>query len=58
MLEIDPRQDVAYRALIQAYRERGDTARADQYWRQRDNVHETAPNRDRRPSRLSQSKAP
>jgi DNA-binding SARP family transcriptional activator/tetratricopeptide (TPR) repeat protein len=40
ILEIDPRQDVAYRALIQAYQERGDAARADQYRRQRDHVHE------------------
>ena len=31
ILEIDPRQDIAYRALIQAYQERGDATRADQY---------------------------
>ncbi len=40
MLEIDPRQEVAYRTLIQAYQERGDATRADQYRRQRDPVHE------------------
>ena len=40
ILEIDPRQDVAYRALIQAYEERGDAARAEQYRRQRDHVRE------------------
>jgi len=40
ILEIDPRQETAYRALIQAYQERGDAARADQYRRQRDHVHE------------------
>ena len=40
MLEIDPRQEIAYRALIQAYQERGDATRADQYRRQRDHVHE------------------
>jgi DNA-binding SARP family transcriptional activator len=40
ILEIDPRQEIAYRALIQAYRERGDATRADQYRRQRDHIHE------------------
>ncbi len=40
ILEIDPRQEIAYRALIQAYQERGDAPRADQYRRQRDHVHE------------------
>ncbi len=40
ILEIDSRQDIAYRALIQAYQERGDGLRADQYRRQRDHVHE------------------
>ena len=40
ILEIDPRQEIAYRALIQAYQERGDATRADQYRRQRDHVHE------------------
>jgi DNA-binding SARP family transcriptional activator len=40
ILEIDPRQEIAYRALIQAYRERDDAARADQYRRQRDHIHE------------------
>ena len=40
ILEIDPRQDIAYRALIQAYQERGDATRADQYRRQRDQAHE------------------
>ena len=40
ILEIDPRQDSAYRALIQAYQERGDATRADQYRRQRDHVRE------------------
>ena len=40
ILEIDPRQDVAYRALIRAYQERGDVTRADQYRRQRDHVQE------------------
>jgi DNA-binding SARP family transcriptional activator len=39
MLEIDPRQEVAYRTLIQAYQERGDATRADQYRRQRDPIH-------------------
>ncbi len=36
MVEIDPREEIAYRALIQAYQERGDAERADQYRRQRD----------------------
>jgi len=40
ILEIDPRQDVAYRALVQAYRERGDSARAEHYRRQRDQARE------------------
>ena len=40
ILEIDPRHEGAYRALIQAYQERGDATRADQYRRQRDHVHE------------------
>jgi tetratricopeptide (TPR) repeat protein len=40
ILEIDPRQEIAYRVLIQAYQERGDASRADQYRRQRDHVHE------------------
>jgi DNA-binding SARP family transcriptional activator len=40
ILEIDPRQEIAYRALIQAYQERGDATRAEQYLRQRDHVHE------------------
>jgi DNA-binding SARP family transcriptional activator len=40
ILEIDPRQEIAYRALIQAYQERGDATRADQYRRQRDHAHE------------------
>jgi DNA-binding SARP family transcriptional activator len=40
ILEIDPRQDIAYRALIQAYQERGDATRADQYRRHRDEAHE------------------
>jgi DNA-binding SARP family transcriptional activator len=31
ILEIDSRHETAYRVLIQAYRERGDEARADQY---------------------------
>ena len=40
ILEIDPRQEIAYRVLIQAYQERGDASRADQCRRQRDHVHE------------------
>jgi len=40
ILEIDPRHDDAYRALIQAYQERGDAARADQFRRQREHVQE------------------
>jgi DNA-binding SARP family transcriptional activator len=40
ILEIDPRQDVAYRTLIQAYQELGDATRADQYRRQRDHLHD------------------
>ena len=40
ILEIDPRQEVAYRALVQAYRERGDAARAEHYRRQRDQARE------------------
>jgi len=40
ILEIDPRHDIACRALIQAYLERGDVARAEQYRRQRDDVRE------------------
>ena len=39
MLEINPRQEFAYRALIQAYQERGDAERVEQYRRQRDRVH-------------------
>ena len=31
MLEIDPRQEIACRVLIQAYHERGDASRADDY---------------------------
>ena len=53
ILEIDPRQDVAYRALIQAYQERGDAARADQYRRQRDHVHEIRS--ERRPAQAKAS---
>jgi DNA-binding SARP family transcriptional activator len=48
ILEIDPRQDVAYRALSQAYQERGDLARAEHYRRQRDRVREIHP--ERRPA--------
>jgi DNA-binding SARP family transcriptional activator/tetratricopeptide (TPR) repeat protein len=48
MLEIDPRQEIAYRALIQAHLERGDVPRADQYRRQRDHVRETRA--ERRPA--------
>ena len=40
ILEIDPRQEIAYRALIQAYQERGDATRAERYRRQRDPIHE------------------
>ena len=40
ILEIDPRQEIAYRTLIQAYQERGDSTRVDQYRRQRDPIHE------------------
>jgi DNA-binding SARP family transcriptional activator len=48
ILEIDPRQEIAYRTLIQAYQERGDAARADQYRCERDHVHETRA--ERRPA--------
>ena len=48
ILEINPRQDIACRTLIQAYQERGDIARADQYRRQRDPIHEIRP--ERRPA--------
>jgi DNA-binding SARP family transcriptional activator len=40
ILEIDPRHDIARRALIQAYQERGDSVRADQYRRQSGQVRE------------------
>lgn len=40
ILEIDPRQDSAYRALIQAHQERGDATHADQYRRQREHVRD------------------
>jgi len=40
ILEIDPRQEIACRALIHAYQERGDTSRADQYRHQRDHIRE------------------
>ena len=40
MLEIDPRQEVAYRVLVQAYRERGNSALAEHYRRQLDHSHE------------------
>jgi DNA-binding SARP family transcriptional activator len=40
MLEIDPGQEIAYRALIQANRERGDAANADKYRRQREHIDE------------------
>ena len=64
ILEIDPRQEIAYRTLIQAYLERGDATRADQYRRQRDHVHEIRA--ERRPApvavvegeRASRSSAP
>jgi len=48
MLQIDPRQDAAYRLLIQGCRERGETERAEQYRRQRDHIHETRA--ERRPA--------
>jgi DNA-binding SARP family transcriptional activator len=51
ILEIDPRQEIAYRVLIQAYRERGDTTRADQYRRLRDHVHEIRT--ERRPTPIA-----
>ena len=38
ILEIDPRHEIACRALIQAYQERGDTSRADHYRRQHDHI--------------------
>jgi DNA-binding SARP family transcriptional activator len=40
ILEIDPRQEIPYRVLIQAFEERGDASRAEQYRRQSDHVHE------------------
>jgi DNA-binding SARP family transcriptional activator len=40
ILEIDPRQEIAYRVLIQAYEDRGEASRADQYRRQSDHVEE------------------
>jgi tetratricopeptide (TPR) repeat protein len=39
ILEIDPRQEIACRALIQAYQERGDVTRAEQYRRQWDPIY-------------------
>jgi DNA-binding SARP family transcriptional activator len=51
MLEIDPRQEIAYRALIQAYQERGDATRADQYRRQWDPIYEIRA--ERRPAPLT-----
>jgi len=50
ILEIDPRHEGAYRALIQAYQERGDATRADQYRRQRDHVHEVRAERRTAPA--------
>jgi len=41
ILEIDPGQEIASRTLIQAYQERGDAARADQYRCERGHVDET-----------------
>jgi len=64
ILEIDPRQEIAYRTLIQAYLERGDAARADQYRRQHDHLHEIhaerrpAPNTVVEGERASRSSAP
>ena len=40
ILEIDSRHETAYRVLIQAYRERGDEARADQYRNQCERIQE------------------
>jgi DNA-binding SARP family transcriptional activator len=54
ILEIDPRQDAAYRALIQAYQERGDATRADQYRRQRDHAHEIRSERRPTPTMVAQ----
>ena len=51
MLEIDPRQEIAYRALIQAHRERGDATRAEHYRRQRDHMHDVRA--ERRPAPVS-----
>jgi DNA-binding SARP family transcriptional activator len=64
ILEIDPRQDIAYRVLIQAYQERGDESRADQFRRQRDHVQEIRAERRSAPvaalqvERPSRSNAP
>ena len=48
ILEIDPRQEIACRLLIQACQERGDASRAEQFRRQRDHVREIRP--ERRPA--------
>ena len=48
ILEIDPRQEIAYRALIQACLERGEAERADHYRRQRGHVYEN--HAERRPA--------
>ena len=51
ILEIDPRQEIPYRVLIQAYQERGDASRADQYRRQRDHLDEIRA--ERRPASVA-----
>jgi DNA-binding SARP family transcriptional activator len=48
ILEIDPRQEIAYRTLIRACLERGEEARAEQYRRQCDHAHEV--HAERRPA--------
>ena len=40
ILELDPRQEIAYQALIQAYLERGDATLANQYRHQREQADE------------------
>ena len=55
MLEVDPRQEVAYRTLIHAYQERGDGARADKYRRQRDAIREIRAERRSEPVAVVES---
>ena len=58
ILEIDPRHEIACRALSQAYLERGDVARAGQYRRQRDDVGEILVERRSEPDAIPPAEPP